>query len=101
MKTGNVIQEKNFAFALEIIALCQQMVQRRDFLAKMTIASKEARATCCWLRLLRASRLVELKVGAHLLHAEELVRRLTAIVKTTGMSPTLADVSNSKSKIRN
>jgi four helix bundle protein len=57
---------------------------RRDFLAKMTIASKEARETRYWLRLLQASRLTPVSVDAELASVEELVRILTAIVKTTG-----------------
>ncbi|MDX2438475.1 MAG: four helix bundle protein [Acidobacteriota bacterium] len=57
---------------------------RRDFLYKMTIASKEARETAYWLRLLDASGLVgDLDVKPQLEKANELVRLLTAIVKTT------------------
>ena len=57
---------------------------RRDFLHKMTISSKEARETAYWLRLLDASHLVsDLEVKPLLEKANELVRLLTAIVKTT------------------
>jgi four helix bundle protein len=57
---------------------------RRDFLYKMTIASKEARETVYWLRLLDESNLVtDLDVQQQLDQANELVRLLTAIVKTT------------------
>ena len=57
---------------------------RRDFLHKMTIASKEARETVYWLRLLDESNLVtDLDVQLQLDQANELVRLLTAIVKTT------------------
>ena len=50
----------------------------------MTIASKEARETVYWLRLLDESNLVvDLDVQQQLDQANELVRLLTAIVKTT------------------
>ena len=57
---------------------------RRDFLRKMTIASKEARETVYWFRLLDESDLVtDIDVQSELGEAGELVRLLTAIVKTT------------------
>ncbi len=109
----SVVQEKSFAFALQIIALYQQLQEqreyvisqqllrsgtsiganveeagagqsRRDFLAKMAVASKEARETRYWLRLLQESRLTTVDVTAALLAVEELIRILTSIVKTTG-----------------
>ncbi len=82
MKSGNVIQEKSYAFALRTVKLYQHLVERkkefvlskqvlrsgtsiganveealggqsgRDFLAKFNIAYKEARETHYWLRLL-------------------------------------------------
>ena len=60
---------------------------RRDFLHKMSIASKEAREAVYWLRLIDQSDLVtNIDVGAELEDAQELVRLLTSIVKTTGES---------------
>jgi len=57
---------------------------RRDFLHKMTIASKEARESVYWLRLLDEPDLVpDLCVGKELESTREMVRLLTAIVKTT------------------
>jgi four helix bundle protein len=57
---------------------------RRDFLHRMTIASKEARESVYWLRLLDESDLVpELDVDSELRSAREVVRLLTSIVKTT------------------
>lgn len=62
---------------------------RRDFLHKMTIASKEARETVYWLQLLDESDLVSnLDVRSQNEQANELVRLLTAIVKTTKESTT-------------
>lgn len=82
--TDSIIQKKSFKFALEIIRLYQKLQdkreyifskqvlrsgtsiganveeataaqRRRDFLSEMAIASKEARETKYWLRLLRES----------------------------------------------
>jgi len=52
----------------------------------MTIASKEARETRYWLRLLRESQLTHFDVSALLAKNEELIRLLTAIVKSTSES---------------
>ncbi len=108
----NVIQDKSYAFALRIIILARWLRERReyelssqvlragtgigsnveealagvsraDFLAKMAIASKEARETRYWLRLLRDSRTVSAgRIEPLLDECVELVRILTAIVKT-------------------
>jgi four helix bundle protein len=56
---------------------------RKDFLAKMAIASKEARETKYWLRLLQESELVDVDVTDELNAIDEIIRILTAIVKTT------------------
>ena len=106
------VQRKSFAFSLQIIRLYQELQHkyefvisrqllrcgtsiganieeataaqsRRDFLAKMAIAGKEARETRYWLRLLQESQLVSIDVSAELAAVNELVRMLTAIVKTT------------------
>ena len=85
MKSGNVVQEKSFAFALRIVRMYRHLTEQRkefvlskqilrsgtsiganveeaiggqsgrDFLAKFNIAYKEARETHYWLRLLRDS----------------------------------------------
>jgi four helix bundle protein len=107
----NVIQEKSFTFALEVIKLyieirkqgefviSKQLLRcgtsiganveeaiagqtRKDFFSKMSIASKEARETRYWLRLLKASKLVDLNYDEQLQKAEEIVKLLTSIVKT-------------------
>ena len=56
---------------------------RRDFVAKMAIASKEARETRYWLRLLQESHLVDVDVSCELGQVDELIRILTSIVKST------------------
>ena len=87
MKTENKIQEMSFDFSLQIIQLYKILVEnkefvlskqllrsgtsiganieeaiaaqsRRDFISKMSIASKEARETRYWIRLLDKSKLV-------------------------------------------
>lgn len=55
---------------------------KNDFIAKMTIASKEARETNYWLRLLQASELTNIDVSKELGQSLEMVRLLTAILKT-------------------
>jgi four helix bundle protein len=55
---------------------------RRDFAAKMSIASKEARETKYWLRLLKHSEITKINVDGSLEAVDELVKLLTAIVKT-------------------
>ena len=111
MKTQNVVQEKSYAFALSIIRLYVELQQQRefvlsrqllrsgtsiganveeaiaaqsraDFLSKMCIASKEARESHYWLRLLRDSQLVQADVTEQLNQSAELIRILTAIVKS-------------------
>ena len=49
----------------------------------MAIASKESREMRYWLRLLRESKLTDIDVTNELERVEELIRILTAIVKTT------------------
>jgi four helix bundle protein len=54
----------------------------------MSIASKEARETNYWLRLIRDSRLLsEAEVAPALIQSQELVRLLTSIVKSTTENP--------------
>jgi four helix bundle protein len=109
----SIIQRKSFAFALQIVQLYKKLREqreyvlskqlfesgtsiganvaeatagqsRKDFLSKMAIASKEARETKFWLRLLRESELVEIDVTNELYSVNEIIRILTSIVKTTG-----------------
>jgi four helix bundle protein len=56
---------------------------RKDFLHKMSIASKEARETVYWLELLKAAEVSSVDLTEMLELAAELDRILTAIVKTT------------------
>lgn len=111
----SAIRIKSFEFAVRIIKLSKKLQQQRefvisnqllragtsiganveeaqaaqskkDFRAKMAIASKEARETSYWLRLLKESSSGEVDVRNELDDVEELIRILTAIVKSSGSS---------------
>lgn len=111
MQKENVILDKSFGFALLIIELYKQMTEQRefvlskqilrsgtsiganveeataayskkDFAAKMSIASKEARETRYWLRLIEKSQIANVDVKDYLSQIEEIINILTAIVKT-------------------
>jgi four helix bundle protein len=56
---------------------------RKDFISKMNIASKEARETRYWLRLLTKSQIVKYDYSAYLDKIDSIVNVLTAIVKST------------------
>jgi four helix bundle protein len=109
----NLVREKSYAFALRAIGLYRGLVQqkefvlskqvlrsgtsiganveealagqsRADFLSKMSIASKEARETHYWLRLLRDSETLTARTLEPLLvESQILINLLTSIVKTT------------------
>jgi four helix bundle protein len=112
MKTENKILELTFSFSLEIIELYKQLIQqneyviskqllrsatsiganveeanaaqtKKDFITKMAIASKEARETRHWLRLLQKSKLVNLNYETYLESVEHIINILTKIVKTS------------------
>lgn len=114
-KSENIIKVKSFSFALDIITLYQLLLNenefiisrqlmksgtsiganveeataaqsRRDFVSKMAIASKEARETNYWLRLLDESNLTDIDVEDWIFKSEELVKILTSIVKTSNSS---------------
>ena len=71
---------------------------RKDFIAKMTVPSREARETHCWLALLRESRPAKIEFAPALNHVDELIRILTSIVKTTSENPA---TQSSKVKTQN
>ncbi len=112
MKTENIILDQSFGFALQIIELYKQMTEqnefvlskqvlrsgtsigtnveeataafsKKDFAAKMSIASKEARENRYWLRLIDKSQIVKIDVELYLKEIEEIIKILTAIVKTS------------------
>ena len=107
----DAIGEQAFEFALSIVKLCRTLEERsrdvtvrrlllagtsiganieeasaaesrRDFTLKMAMASKEARETNYWLRLLNQSAVVpEIDLESYLEKSLELIRLLTATVK--------------------
>ena len=108
----NIVLEMTFKFSLQIIELYQKLIgakefvlskqllrsgtsiganveesnaaqSKREFIAKMSIASKEARETRYWLRLLDKSKLVQLDYTIHLQAIEHIVNVLTKIVKSS------------------
>jgi four helix bundle protein len=115
-KKPNIIKEKTYLFAIEIVRLymkmkkqneyviSKQMVRsgtsiganveeaiaaqsKKDFISKMAISSKEARETNYWLRLLRDTKLLKGIDVKHLIdESEEIIKIITAIVKTSQAS---------------
>ena len=107
-----MIAEKSFQFALKTISLVKTLRAQRefvfadqllrcstsiganvaeagagqskkDFIAKMAIASKEARETRYWLKLIKASSLIADDLEWYLKEIEEIIKILTRIVKTS------------------
>ena len=112
MKSNNQIQDMSFNFALQIIELYTTLTEnkefviskqvfrsgtsiganveeaiagqsRKDFISKLSIASKESRETRYWLRLLDKSQLVKHDYSAYLSSVNHIVNILTKIVKTS------------------
>ena len=112
MKSNNQIQDMSFNFALQIIELYTILTEnkefviskqvlrsgtsiganveeaiagqsRKDFISKLSIASKESRETRYWLRLLDKSQLVKHDYSAYLSSVNHIVNILTKIVKTS------------------
>jgi four helix bundle protein len=59
---------------------------KKEFISKMSIASKESRETRYWLRLLDKSKLVNTDYSSYLLSIEHIINVLTKIVKTSQQS---------------
>ena len=56
---------------------------KKDFISKMSIASKEARETRYWLHLLDKSQIVKYDYLPYLSDIEHIIKILTKIVKTS------------------
>ena len=114
MKEENVILEKSYSFALDIMALAKEIRNHReydlasqlwragtsiganveeaqaaqsraDFRWKMSIAAKEARETHYWLRLTRDGQVLDRDRVKPLIDEIEAIKRiLTSIVKSSG-----------------
>ena len=115
MRKNNLIQDKSFEFSLMIIELYKKLItdkefviskqllrsgtsiganieeaiagqSKKDFLHKMAIASKEARETRYWLKLLNKSQIVKMDYQMYLQEIESIINILTKIVKTSSKS---------------
>jgi four helix bundle protein len=114
MKEENVILEKSYSFALQIMALAKEIREKReydlasqlwrsgtsiganveeaqaaqsraDFPSKMAIAAKEARETHYWLRLTQDGEVIDVERVAPLICEIEAIKKiLTSIVKSSG-----------------
>lgn len=112
MKSKNIIQEKSYQFALDIIKVAQLLKKdthfeissqllkagtsiganveeaiggqsRRDFFAKLAISYKESRESHYWLRLIRDSGFLELGLANKMiLKCEEIMKIIGSIQKT-------------------
>ena len=56
---------------------------RKDFIHKMSIASKEARETKYWLRLLDKSNLTSISMSNYLIEIEHILNIITKKIKTS------------------
>ena len=109
----SIVSEKAYQFAIKIVqlylklkddrhyALADQVLRcgtsiganieealngysRKDFAAKMSISSKEARECRYWLRLMRDTGLIDENTANELIsEVEEISKMLTSIVKST------------------
>ncbi|MCX6712999.1 MAG: four helix bundle protein [Candidatus Vogelbacteria bacterium] len=113
---SNIIQEKSFHFALNIVRLSRDLVKnkkeyilskqilrsatsiganveeaigaqsRKDFISKFAIAHKEARETDYWLRLLKGSELISKTQFDSLSDDCNAILRITAKIQKTAKS---------------
>lgn len=108
----NLIETKSFQFAIQAIEIYKLLSKRneyilskqflrsstsiganvreagagyskKDFSAKMSIASKEARETLYWIQLIESSNFIVFDFTSIKEECERLIRILTAIVKTS------------------
>jgi four helix bundle protein len=113
MKANNIILEKSYKFGLRIVKLylflqakrkeyhlsvqvlragtsiganTEEVIgasSRKDFKSKMDIAYKEARETHYWLRLLRDSGILDVRIANSLIaDVEEILKILGSIIKS-------------------
>ncbi|MBK7107152.1 MAG: four helix bundle protein [Ignavibacteriae bacterium] len=112
MKKDNLIEQKSFDFAIQIIQLYKLLVNekefilskqllrsgtsiganvnesisavsKKDFINKLSIAAKEARETKYWLRLLQESKITSTNFNDAIFSNDEIIRILTSIIKSS------------------
>lgn len=117
MPKENPILDKSYAFAVRIVSFCRDIQQRKkefvltkqllrsgtsigsnveeatqgqskkDFIAKLSIALKEAHETRYWLKLLRDAKISDVAETNKLIEeVHEIIRILVAILKTSKTS---------------
>ncbi|MBK3518427.1 four helix bundle protein [Carboxylicivirga marina] len=109
----NIVKEKSFAFAVEIVNLCRELQEqkefaiskqlirsgtavgalireaehaesKKDFIHKFAIAQKECNETLYWLQLLIATKYISETAFNKLEHdAIELLKLITSIIKSS------------------
>lgn len=108
----NIIQIRSFEFVLKIIEIYKKMIAekeytlsrqllragtsiganveetiggilKKEFIAKMSIACKEARETKYWLRLIDKSSISDLEFSDAIEEADSILKILTRIIKTS------------------
>jgi four helix bundle protein len=112
-KTENVLKQKSYAFALDVVKMCMslreqhefvlskqllrsgtaigalvekanQAESKADFVHKLSIANKEANETQYWIRLMIDSEVINSEKGKYLLgNCTELIKILTSSIKTS------------------
>jgi four helix bundle protein len=131
-RSQSIVQDKSYRFAVQLVGyirrqpkdhvnlvLIRQLLRsgtsvganveealggysRKDFMAKLAIAAKEARETGYWLRLIRETQPHDQQVLADLLkECEELLRILNSIILTTSRKLTFATDSKPKPRTQN
>lgn len=113
MKSGNIIQEKSYSFALKVVKISKLLIEERkefilskqllrsgtsigalveeaiggqtekDFFAKMAIAYKEARETHYWIRLLQDSGYLDNQISTELLNDVDELQRIIGSIQKT------------------
>lgn len=113
MERRNIVREKSYRFAVQIVLLCRSLQEKRefivsrqllksgtsiganieesvyaqstaDFISKLSISLKEAQETEYWLRLLQDTAIISSEQAIPLRDLlKELIAMLIAILKTT------------------
>ena len=107
----NIIVDKSYRFAVEMTLVCNKLKEKkeyhlasqlmrsatsiganvreataaqtkRDFISKMSIASKEAREAYYWISIIKDSMVMDIDYSNYLKDSEEIIKILTAILKT-------------------
>lgn len=107
----NIIVDKSYQFAVKMTIVCKKLREnkeyhlasqlmrsatsiganvreatgaqsKRDFIAKMSIASKEAREAYYWINVINDTKILDIDYSEHLKESEEIIKILTAILKT-------------------